>query len=143
MLFPEEKIKLNLTQADIIYYPQFLSLEQTAMYYNELLHTISWKEETIKIYGKTHLQPRLTAFYSINQDNYTYSNITLKGLPFTNILNVLQQKLKNKIDINFNSCLANLYRNGQDSNGWHADDEKALGINPCIASISLGAPRIF
>jgi alkylated DNA repair dioxygenase AlkB len=95
------------------------------------------------VYGKLYKQPRLTAFFSENEKSYGYSNIKMKPLEFTSILNSLKQKVERATNTKFTSCLLNLYRNGHDSNGWHADDEKELGTNPVIASISLGAERVF
>ena len=62
---------------------------------------------------------------------------------FTPTLFEIKSKIEKQINLNFTSCLLNLYRDGNDSNGWHADNEKELGLNPTIASVSFGAERIF
>lgn len=134
---------IDLPQSDLWYYPNFLTDTQATAYFNTLKSTITWQHDSIKLFGKTHLQPRLTALYGTNEKPYSYSNITMFPHNFTQEL----QEIKNAIEliepISFTTCLANLYRNGQDSNGWHADDEASLGNNPVIASVSLGQPRFF
>ncbi|WP_298494489.1 alpha-ketoglutarate-dependent dioxygenase AlkB [uncultured Algibacter sp.] len=142
MLF-ESAINLNLKGANVIYYPNFFNTIKANKYFENLLNNIDWKQDTITVYGKTYLQPRLTAFYATNKNTYKYSNITMQPNAFDNDLLEIKKTIEEALKINFTSCLANLYRNGDDSNGWHADNEKELGINPIIASVSLGAERIF
>ncbi|HCO85227.1 MAG TPA: alpha-ketoglutarate-dependent dioxygenase AlkB, partial [Arenibacter sp.] len=105
--------------------------------------TTPWQQDNITVFGKTYPQPRLTALFGDNSRPYSYSNITMHPHTFTAELLELRNKLQMEIDVRFTSCLLNLYRNGRDSNGWHADDEKTLGKNPIIASISLGQERYF
>jgi len=138
-----EIIKLPLLDAEIDYYPSFLGLETSITLFKELEINTPWKEDDIRVYGKVFKQPRLTAFFANNEKSYGYSNISMIPHKFTPILNSLKQKIETATKTTFTSCLLNLYRDGQDSNGWHADDEKELGINPVIASVSLGAERIF
>ena len=142
-LFPSEKILLDLPDAEISYYPQFFEAVEADALFIELLETTFWQQDSITVFGKTHPQPRLTALYGNTDKAYTYSNLTMEPHPW----NPLLQKIKNQIaavcDTNFTSVLLNLYRDGKDSNGWHADNEKELGTNPVIASISLGAERAF
>ena len=138
-----EIIKLPLLDAEIDYYPGFLGLETSITLFKELEINTPWKEDDIRVYGKVFKQPRLTAFFANNEKSYGYSNISMIPHKFTPILNSLKQKIETATKTTFTSCLLNLYRDGQDSNGWHADDEKELGINPVIASVSLGAERIF
>lgn len=142
MLF-KDSIELNMPDADVLYYPQFFNNETSDRYLKLLLKTIEWQEDSIKVFGKTYLQPRLTALYANNSNSYTYSNITMYPLMFTDDLLEIKSAIENEIGTTFTSCLANLYRNGQDSNGWHADNEKELGKQPIIASITFGAERIF
>ena len=138
-----EIITLPLQDADIDYYPQFFGLEDANALFEELYQNTPWQQDDIKVYGKIYKQPRLTAFYANNQITYNYSNISMTPHPFTPILNSIRKKIEEATKITFSSCLLNLYRDGQDSNGWHADDEKELGKNPVIASISFGAERLF
>ncbi|XCF05577.1 alpha-ketoglutarate-dependent dioxygenase AlkB [Tamlana crocina] len=134
---------LNLKDADVAYYPRFFDMNEADYFFKTLLETIDWQQDYITIFGKTHPQPRLTAFFANNNKNYSYSNIKMKATPFTQELLQIKHSIEKELDISFTSCLANLYRNGSDSNGWHADNEKELGKNPVIASISFGAERIF
>ncbi|MEL0456884.1 alpha-ketoglutarate-dependent dioxygenase AlkB [Flavobacteriaceae bacterium SZ-1-7] len=136
-------INLELKDADVIYYPNFFSTDEADGFFNKLLKDIQWKQDNITVFGKTFEQPRLTAFYATNNNSYTYSNIKMKPLPFEGELLAIKNIIDEELKIGFTSCLANLYRSGKDSNGWHADDEKELGKNPVIASISFGAERIF
>ncbi|RAJ05602.1 alpha-ketoglutarate-dependent dioxygenase AlkB family protein [Arenibacter echinorum] len=138
-----QKIELQLPDSDIIYYPNFLSAAEAHHYFKVFKETTPWQQDDITIFGKTHPQPRLTALFGENSKPYSYSNITMHPHEFTTELLELRNKLQREIGIHFTSCLLNLYRDGKDSNGWHADDEKALGKNPAIASISLGQERYF
>ncbi|WP_370476768.1 alpha-ketoglutarate-dependent dioxygenase AlkB family protein [Tamlana flava] len=136
-------INLELKDADVIYYPNFFNNNEADDFFNKLLKDIEWRQDNITIFGKTFEQPRLTAFYATNNNSYTYSNIKMKPLPFEGELLAIKNMIDEELKIEFTSCLANLYRSGKDSNGWHADDEKELGKNPVIASISFGTERIF
>lgn len=135
--------RINLREAEIFYMANFLSAPQAYKFFNILLKELSWEQHYIKLFGKTHPQPRLSALYAENDDSYTYSGLTLQPLKFHPVLKELQEKLAEVSEIKFTHCLANLYRDGKDSMGLHADDEKELGNNPVIASISLGANRKF
>jgi alkylated DNA repair dioxygenase AlkB len=142
MLF-ETPINLSLNDAEVIYYHEFFTKKEAQYYFDDLLKSINWQQDRITVYGKTHLQPRLTSFFSINNKTYKYSNIIMSPNPFEGSLLKIKNKIETTLNIKFTSCLANFYRDGNDSNGWHADDEKELGTNPIIASISFGAERIF
>ncbi len=139
----EDRLDLGLPDANISYVPHFLDPEVANLAFDVLLDELEWQQHYIKIFGKLLPQPRLTALYGINDRSYTYSNLTLKPLKFTPKLLEIHQNLKELTKINFTHCLANLYRDGNDSMGWHADDEKELGENPVIASVSFGAARRF
>ena len=132
-----------LKEAEIIYIKDFLPLKQANEYFNILIKELKWEQHYIKIFGKTLAQPRLSALYAENDDSYTYSGLTLQPLKFHHVLKDLQMKLAEVSETKFTHCLANLYRDGSDSMGLHADDERELGPNPVIASISLGASRKF
>ncbi len=142
MLF-NESVNLNLKDADVTYYPAFFNAELSNYYFKRLLNNIEWQQDTITLFGKTHLQPRLTALYADNNLPYSYSNITMYPKTFNKELLKIKETIENKLLIHFTSCLANLYRNGQDSNGWHSDNEKELGQQPIIASVTFGAERLF
>jgi len=142
MLFPED-IHLKLPNADISYYPNFFDVKKADYYFNTLLKEIPWQQDDITVFGKTYAQPRLTALFANNSKSYSYSNITMYPHSFTSALSDIKDKIEQQTGHGFTTCLANLYRDGQDSNGWHADDEKELGTNPIIASISFGEARNF
>ena len=135
------KEEFNLPQAHLIYDPNFLEPDFAKNLFLELYTQTSWIQEPIKIFGKEMMQPRLTHLFG--ERSYSYSNIKMNPAPFPKSLHQLKNKLENSTKSTFNVCLANLYRDGQDSMGWHSDDEKELGENPVIASISLGAERMF
>jgi alkylated DNA repair dioxygenase AlkB len=142
-LFQSEPIVFNLPDAEIIYFPAFLSKEEADSLFLELLENIPWQQDEIMVYGKKHLQPRLTALYGNEGKPYSYSNITMKPHYWTLTLQKIKSLVENVSCTNFTTVLLNYYRDGSDSNGWHADNEKELGINPVIASLSLGAERNF
>ena len=142
-LFPSEPIVLDLPDADITYYPAFFDAATSDALYQELLHGIPWQQDVIKVYGKTHNQPRLTALFGNDGKPYSYSNITMQPHPWTLLLQKLKFQIESVANASFTSVLLNYYRDGKDSNGWHADNEKELGTNPIIASLSFGASRVF
>ncbi|GGW45035.1 alpha-ketoglutarate-dependent dioxygenase AlkB family protein [Arenibacter certesii] len=136
-------IDLQLPNSDIIYYPNFISSSQATICFDYLKNNTPWQQDTITLFGKTYLQPRLTALYGDNGKTYKYSGITMQPHSFSKELLEIRNLLLKRTEVAFTSCLINLYRDGSDSNGWHADDEKELGINPIIASITLGQERYF
>lgn len=132
-----------LPDSEIIYFPQIFNPVDAATLFLELKNTIPWQQDSIKVYGKTHQQPRLTALFGTEGKSYTYSNITMQPHLFTSFLQQIKSKVEEITKCTFNTVLLNYYRDGKDSNGWHADNEKELGINPTIASLSFGAERVF
>ncbi len=142
-LFRKESYNLNLKEADVSYYPSFIETDEASAYFEDLYTNTPWQQDDIKVFGKVYAQPRLTALYGNNEKPYTYSNITMQPHKFTFALSEIKKRVEKIADVSFTSCLLNLYRDGQDSNGWHSDDEKELGTNPVIASVSLGASRFF
>ncbi|MEM8509012.1 MAG: alpha-ketoglutarate-dependent dioxygenase AlkB [Bacteroidota bacterium] len=141
-LFPSEA-KLSLPDAEISYFPAFFSKEIADRYFVALRSQVSWQQDNITVFGKTYPQPRLTALFGNNGKSYSYSNITMHPHVFTPELAQIKKEIESISETVFTTCLLNLYRDGKDSNGWHADDEKELGQNPVIASVSFGAPRFF
>lgn len=142
-LFHPEPIRLELPDADIVYFPNFFDKVEADTIFFDLMKNTAWQQDTITIYGKTHLQPRLTALYGNDGKPYSYSNIKMQPHNWTPLLQKIKFHVENVTDANFTTVLLNHYRNGNDSNGWHADDEKELGPNPTIASVSFGAERNF
>lgn len=106
-----------------------------------LIAETAWREETVVVYGKRHLQPRLSAWHG--DAAYTYSGLRLEPLPFTPLLDTLRDAVQAATGHAFNSVLLNYYRNERDGMGMHSDDEPELGPQPAIASLSLGAARTF
>ena len=137
------QITLNLEDASIVLYPTFYTAKDASNLFQTILKETPWQQDQITVYGKTYNQPRLTAFYSNTKNALEYSNIKMDPHPFSDCLTSIKNKIEKEVNTEFNSCLLNLYRDGNDSNGWHADNEKQLGINPVIASLSLGAERFF
>lgn len=130
-------------QGEVNFYPCFFSVAEADQYLNNLLHEVQWRQQPIKIFGKEIMQPRLTAWFSTEGKSYTYSGITMLPLEWPNTLTIIKEKIETVSPVKFNSVLLNLYRDGKDSMGWHRDNEKELGINPVIGSVSLGAARTF
>ena len=143
MLFNSEPLSLDLPDAEINYYPKFFDKEQADKIYFELLQEIAWQQDNITVFGKTHPQPRLTALYGNEGKPYSYSNITMQPNPWNTLLQKIKYFIEATTECQFTTVLLNQYRDGKDSNGWHADNEKELGTNPIIASLSFGAERVF
>ena len=136
-----ETERLPLIDADLLLWHQVV-LDRS---YEVLLQTIiddtTWRQETITVYGKPYLQPRLSAWYG--ELTYSYSGIRLKPQPWTPLLMDIKQRVEARVGFEFNSVLINYYRNQNDSMGMHSDDEYELGPQPVIASLSLGEQRNF
>lgn len=138
-----KKQKLDMPNAEVYFYPNFFNKEKADFYYKSLLATINWQQDYIKFYGKKVPIPRLEAWYGDTDKTYTYSGIQLRGNQWTNELLEIKEKIEEESQVVFTNVLINQYRTGKDSVSWHADDEKELGKNPIIASISLGSSRVF
>lgn len=123
---------------DVIIYSDLWPFGDRSLSY--LQEHIPWSQGVINIYGRTINEPRLTALFGVD---YTYSNSLRKGLPWTDELLRLRSVAEEMSETEFNSCLLNYYRDGNDSIGLHADDEPALGENPIITTLSFGASRIM
>ena len=136
-------ITREVQNGTLIYYESFLSQVEAGLIFKYFKETLPFHQGTITLFGKTHAIPRLEAFFATENKTYTYSGKTLQTHQFTTELLALKSKIEAISLEKFNCVLVNLYRNGQDSNGWHADNEPELGKNPVIASLSLGATRRF
>ncbi len=141
-LFPD-KIHLNLPDSDITYYPNFMVKADATVFFDLLRKETPWQQDDITVFGKTYAQPRLTVLYGNNGKPYSYSKLVMVPHTFTPQLLNIKEKVETVAGVPFTTCLLNLYRNGKDSNGWHADNEKELGKNPIIASVTLGQERFF
>ena len=142
-LFRESKMGYDLPDAEIEYFPEFFSREKSLNFLPQLLDTIKWKQNTIKMYGKENPVPRLEAWYGDPGKSYAYSGIRMEPNPWTDELREIKRSIEAELEISFNSVLINYYRDGQDRVAWHSDDEKELGKNPVIGSVSFGAERTF
>jgi alkylated DNA repair dioxygenase AlkB len=107
------------------------------------LQQIPWRKDVIKMFGRTIQIPRLQNWFSESGQRYTYSRLSLPGLGYLEWMANLSMDVKKTTQNDFNGILVNYYRDGSDSMDWHADDESSLGVEPVIASVSLGAERIF
>ena len=131
----------EVERGKLYYDPHFLSHLEADNYFDQLRKTLPWHQEHITMFGKSVLQPRLQAWHG--DAAYTYSGLTMQPHPWTPELIQLKVRCETIADVAFNSVLANLYRHGQDSMGWHQDNEPELGRNPVIASLNLGETRRF
>ncbi|MBY4676665.1 alpha-ketoglutarate-dependent dioxygenase AlkB [Marinobacterium sp. CAU 1594] len=134
---------IELPGGKLTYYPEFLATEQADRLLDQLAAGVAWRQDRIRLFGKEHPIPRLQAFQGEPGLSYRYSNLCLQSSPWHPALPPLLDRLAQLCGQRFNCVLLNLYRDGQDSMGWHSDDESELGANPRIASLSLGASRRF
>ncbi len=125
------------------YYGQVLDAIQAQHYLERLLETIEWKNDEVMIFGKHIITKRKVAWYANDTYFYTYSKIAKQALLWTNELLELKNIVETISQTTFNSCLLNLYHNGNEGMGWHSDDEESIVVNSAIASLSLGAGRKF
>jgi alkylated DNA repair dioxygenase AlkB len=125
------------------YIPRFLDEAEAAELLLRLRRELDWSQREVTLYGRRVMQPRLIAWYGDREAIYTYSGLTLLPLPWHPQLLDLRRRIEAATGHPFNGVLANAYRDGRDSMGWHADNEKELGPQAVIASLSLGAPRRF
>lgn len=142
-LFPSQPVEYPIDDGQLLVWPDFLDPSSADLFMQQLSDEIAWRQDQIKLFGKTHLIPRLQAFQSEPGIQYRYSGLSLNGDNWHPALNELRNQMYDLCGHHFNACLLNLYRDGKDSMGWHADDEPELGLNPVIASISLGQTRRF
>ena len=138
-----EPLQVIARDGFVTYDPYFLEPGFADEFFESLLPGVAWKQDVIRLYGRTIPVPRLTAWYGDNDASYTYSGIRNEPSEWISPLQELRDRLEKSTTIRFNSVLLNRYRTGKDSLSWHADDEPELGMRPTIASISLGATRTF
>jgi len=144
-LFDDEFLPetIPMADADVKFVRFFYRPALAARYMQALLDEIAWRQEKIVLWGRQHLQPRLSAWYGDAGSSYSYSGITLEPQPWTATLLRIKNDIEQTTGHRFNSVLLNLYRSERDGMGWHSDDEAELGFNPVIASLSFGETRIF
>jgi alkylated DNA repair dioxygenase AlkB len=134
---------ISIPDADV----SILHSMETPIPYDQMLHKLMsdtiWRQENVRIYGKEYQQPRLVSLYGDSEMQYDYSGISLRPLPWTDLLREIKRRIEDCTDATFNAVFLNLYRDHNDSMGFHSDDEKELGQNPVIASLTFGATRTF
>lgn len=135
--------KIWLIPGTIWYLDSFLTSAESDKLFERLLECIDWKQHVVQIFGRRVNCPRLSAWHGDFGSDYSYSGIHLHPEPWSADLTEIRSRVEAVVELTFNSALLNLYRDGRDSIGWHADDEPELGVEPVIASVSLGARRVF
>lgn len=143
-LFNQDRIT-NLLHKDgvVNYHRNMLTHDEANRYFNLLLQNVAWENDEVVIFGRQIVAKRKVAWYGDSDYLYTYSNTTKCALPWTKELSDLKQIVEERTQTEFNSCLLNLYQNGDEGIAWHSDDEDSLGKNSTIASLSLGVERKF
>ena len=136
-----ELVTIPIEDGELSMLPQLPMPIGNAEILARLLDETPWRADTVGVYGKRYLQPRLTAWYG--EASYTYSGLTLQPLPLTPLLAQLRAAVERVTGQRYNSVLLNYYRDGADSMGMHSDDEQELGPQPVIASLSYGETRTF
>lgn len=133
----------DLGNGKIDEYPAAFDSKQALKLVDTLINEIPWHQDSIVIAGAPRLVPRLQCWMGDAESRYGYSGIRLSPEPWSDVVTNIKRRLFNLTNLNFNSVLLNYYRDGNDSVAWHADDERELGVDPVIASVSLGAERDF
>lgn len=142
-LFTPEIELLELLDGKCTFVREFLNSKDSIRLYETMLDKVPWTQDKLTLYGKTHLAPRMSCWMADANLSYRYSNMTMQPTPWLAELKELTHAVGTQTGVDFNSVLVNHYRNGQDSNGWHADNEPELGPDPIVASLSLGGTRDF
>lgn len=142
-LLENTKQRIDLTGADITLHPGWLAPQAADALYADLLQAVAWETHYIKLFGRDVASPRLSCWIGDAGAGYTYSRTRFEPRPWPESLASLRGRIEKACQASFNSVLANFYRDGSDSMGWHSDDEPELGVRPVIASLSLGATRSF
>jgi alkylated DNA repair dioxygenase AlkB len=132
-----------LPQAELLFWPKWLSPEQADRCYQQLALQLNWQQPAIKIFGKAVLIPRQQVWMGDPHCSYKYSGVLFEPEPWHPLVWQLTDQVNQLCQTRFNSVLLNWYADGQQHMGWHSDDEPELGNNPQIASLSLGQQRFF
>ena len=142
-LFHNPQTNLLPKDGMVQYFGKVISTEKANQFMEALLNGIDWRNDEVVIYGKRIITKRKMAWYGDRPFEYKYSNISRTALPWTNELLELKTIVESISNENYNSCLLNLYHDGNEGMGWHSDDEKDLKKDGAIASVSLGTERKF
>ena len=127
----------------VLYYGKIMDYSNAEFYFNRLMESIEWKNDEAIIFGKLITTKRKVAWYGDINFKYSYSKITKEALPWIKELVELKRLVEEKTAETYNSCLLNLYHDGNEGMAWHSDGEKDLKKNGAIASLSFGAERKF
>jgi alkylated DNA repair dioxygenase AlkB len=125
------------------YYGKILTFDKANRYFHSLLQNITCKNDELVVFGNHIVTKRKTAWYGDSNYQYIYSNTLKQALPRTRELVKLKHIVENLSNTKFNSCLLNLYHDGNEGMGWHSNDEKSIEDNSSLASVSFGAERKF
>jgi len=144
-LYNESDSQYNWLPQDgvVNYYGKLFSEEESNTFFEELWHTIDWRNDEAMMFGKKIITKRKVAWYGDSPFRYTYSKVTKEALPWTPELLTLKNRIETATGETFNSCLLNLYHSGDEGMAWHSDDEIDLKRNGAIGSITFGAERKF
>ncbi|WP_347506046.1 alpha-ketoglutarate-dependent dioxygenase AlkB family protein [Pseudomonas anguilliseptica] len=134
---------LQLPDAELQLHVQWLDAATADRWLAELTAQTPWQQPQVQIYGRQLPVPRLVAWYGDAEASYRYSGLTHQPLPWPPLLALIRAQVEQAVGQSLNGVLLNYYRDGQDSMGWHSDDEAELGANPLIASLNLGGTRRF
>lgn len=134
---------LEIPDAEVTFHRKFFEKKESDDFFETLLNEIDWRQDKMKMYGKEINLPRKTAWYGDENKSYTFSGIHLEPKPWTPTLLKIKKRIEEIAQVDFNSVLLNLYRDGKDGISWHTDAEPELGKNPVIGSVSFGATRKF
>lgn len=134
---------IPLAGARIALDPHWLPPDEADALRASLVETVPWEVHRIRLFGREHASPRLSCWIGDPGARYCYSGTVFEPRPWPGALASIRDRLSNALGVDFNSVLANRYRHGRDAMGWHSDDEPELGVDPVIASLSLGATRRF
>jgi len=126
-----------------LYFEKVLKDKQLELFYAALFNNIQWENERVIMFGKEIITKRKVAFFSDPSISYRYASKTKIGMPWTSTLITIKNIVESITKESYNACLLNLYHNGEESMGWHSDNEKEIIANSSIASLSLGATRKF
>lgn len=137
------EVNLLPTDGIVNYYGTIFTVDESVEIFDTLISTIQWKHDEAIIFGKHIITKRKVAWYADTSLDYHYSNTTRKAIRWTDFLFKLKTKIEKFTKETYNSCLLNLYHDGNEGMAWHSDDEKELKKEGCIASLSFGAERRF
>lgn len=144
-LFDDPRVTKNWLPYDgtVYYYGKLFATAAANQYMEQLLNNIEWRNDEAIIFGKKIITKRKVAWYGDKPFRYTYSKTDKHALPWTKELLTLKAAIEAETDETFNSCLLNLYHNGEEGMAWHSDEEIDLQKNGAIASLTFGAERKF